>query len=937
MEFENPVKNAIVKNISDRNVIFVFPTETSAQLWADWTIENSEVTGFSAVPMERFTAWDTFKGKAIKAQKQDKDSVPSMMRKIFTSWLIDQNRQGHFFRNLIMPEYAGNASSFEDWISSLLPSLKMWKDFYDDPNYKKIAEEKNLNASDDEDRDYLELYRRYSDFLDENNLFDPAWEQPPFEADGHKYIIMFPEILQDFQQYRKILSNTPDIELVSVPKNVTKEYKSFFYPNARIELHAVAEYLRKVHDEDGIDWKDIAINVPEMENYGSYLNRELDLYEIPHSMRYSKPLSSNGAGSFFSQLQDCVTSDFSFASVKSLLLNNEIPWKNPERIQNLIHFGKENNCLVSFNYQNQHFDVWEKSFEKPKDWTVKTDPEKTEEFQELWTFYRQLKSSIEKLVKAESFDDIHKKYSVFRETYFDKEKFSDMPMSDKILSRCITELCNLVDLEKEFPKYKVSSPYKFFVNDISNTEYLAQSETSGVQVFPYRAAAASPFKVHLILNAGQDSLSVSKLYRQLSFLSETKRNLLKEIKFEESSFKNEFSDIDPTEDFIKLYTLSAENQILFTSCEKTFGGYAFPNGFLKTEEIKDFKKKEFVFENEKNGFENWKSFQKMNDEKENFDSESLKDKIKSVVCAYGISKGEQNPKINVNQTALKDFFFCPRYWILNDILKLSEEELETELLDPFAKGNINHLIFQNFCTALKEKNLKLSAPEGTLPEEYMEILRRSTEEAIRKFKKSAMTNELLLGEHEKILADILPAITEFSKTFEGFTVKHTEKSLTVNMNEKFYFYGKIDCILSDDNGELTIIDFKSSKAPKNLEIDESNPEELPDFQLEMYDYLCGNTEEEKLSESENCGFFVLKDQSFTMTKGKLPDSEEETSDRNDSFENVKKLLLEKSFEYVDKIEKMDFSIDDELVTYEKCASCAMRTVCRKHFTVSGRK
>ena len=62
--------------------------------------------------------------------------------------------------------------------------LALWKKYVDRQGAKPDAE----------DQDLSELYNRYKAFLDENGFFDPAWETPPFDANGKKYFIFFPEI-----------------------------------------------------------------------------------------------------------------------------------------------------------------------------------------------------------------------------------------------------------------------------------------------------------------------------------------------------------------------------------------------------------------------------------------------------------------------------------------------------------------------------------------------------------------------------------------------------------------------------------------------------------------------------------------------------------------------------------------------------------------------
>ena len=438
----NLIEITLKENIKNPKAIFVFPTQTAAELWSDKIIFISDV---SAVAMNRFLAWDTFKGQSIKSMHQNKTSIPSAMRQIFAANLISQNAQNPFLKNLIIPEYAKTAAGFTNWICSLLPSLKNWKTKF----------ENNHQNPDDEDLDLLTLYEKYSNFLEKNNFFDPAWETPPFQKDGNKYFIFFPEILSDYSEYEAILKSSEDISIINIPNNYNQIADVQFFSNSRIELKNIADFCRKIHEDKNnpISWDDIAISVPNMETYGLYLDRELTLAQIPHLMRYAKPLSSVGAGGLFNQLKQCANSNFSYNSITALILNSELPWKDKNAIKQLIEFGKNNHCICSFTYNNELIDVWEASFkENPKE-------------EIAHNFYKILKKDIQNLNNSKTFSEVRDRYFNLRNDLFDMNQCSKQ--ADLILSRCISELGSLLDLEEDFPEIcKVASPFDFFTNYI---------------------------------------------------------------------------------------------------------------------------------------------------------------------------------------------------------------------------------------------------------------------------------------------------------------------------------------------------------------------------------------------------------------------------------------------------------------------------------------
>ena len=80
------------------------------------------------------------------------------------------------------------------------------------------------------------------------------------------------------------------------------------------------------------------MNIPDLETYRPYLERELTKYCVPFVIRAGYPLIKNTAGQVFAEIQKCYDSDFSYDSVRALILDEYIPWKEEfsQVRQNLI-------------------------------------------------------------------------------------------------------------------------------------------------------------------------------------------------------------------------------------------------------------------------------------------------------------------------------------------------------------------------------------------------------------------------------------------------------------------------------------------------------------------------------------------------------------------------------------------------------------------------
>ncbi|WP_178842934.1 PD-(D/E)XK nuclease family protein [uncultured Treponema sp.] len=981
----NLVEQVLKENIKNQNVIFVFPTEIAAAMWADRAIF---VTDCKAVALERFLAWDKFKGQAVRSENQDKTSVPSVMRQIFVARLIEENAENPFFKSLIAREYSKTAEGFAGWIASILPKLAMWKDYFEKKSLKN-------GEKDDEDEDLLVLYEKYSEFLNKYNFFDPAWEKPPFKNNGNRYFIFFPEINSDWEEYKNILESAKDfISIVNVPDlsesagvadvsgdgagEVPEGVEVKFFSNARVEIKNLANRLFELHHRENLAWDSMAVSVPDMVHYGAYIDSELDLMEIPHVTRFSRVLSGTPAGNFFNQLKDCISSKNSYESVKNLLLNDSLPWKDLETAKKLIAFGQENHCICSYVYNGENFDVWEKSFEdvKHRDFEVEN-------------FYKTLKNCLRKFSLAKSFDAIRTAYFEFRTRFFDMEKCS--VTADKILGRCVSELGGLIDLEKQYD-CSLPSPFNFFVEQLGSKKYLEQAENSGVQIYEYKTAACAPFDAHLIVDSSQASLNVS--YRDFSFLNENKRKKLLNR-----------DELNVSEKFIWLYRLNSLKQTAYFTCaERTLDAYAQPVSCLKVNDLRRESDENVLFgqnpynsekrwfcggenaefpakitEIQSESFNNWLKFQKTDFETGGMagiaGGAQRAEKAASAVAELNFkpsdSSGGRENSIYVSKSLLSRFFDCPRKWLFScREMDLREQDNAAVLLDRYSAGNLYHKILELYLNELKAQNLVLQIEGGVLEPQlepqYEEILEKSIDEAINfdgsgSEKNCFLKKELLRTTRPAIEKTIFNFVKKFTAVFNNCMVENCEESLKIQDDElNFTFNGRTDCLLKDcENGQFYLVDFKNSDyaVPKNLYLEEPEGGEesegensgenavektdlpleeqnLPDFQMPSYTWLLEKQENICI---QNGAFFSINEanvfpvfgdemQRRACLKKEIPDC--------DQFKKTTEKVIECVKEYVRRINLGDFRPNDKVQDYKRCSGCEYNSICRRTFNVA---
>ena len=975
----NPVETILLENAGRSGAVFVFPTDVAASRWADQALRLSDG---GAVAMNRFIAWDTFKGDSIRSRKQGRRSIPRPLRTIFVSRLIRENAErlgrgeAPVFTSLIRGEWADQAGGFTGWLAGLLPQLGSWFSKTTGLPAAQIAGSaaaKITAGFEGDDRDLYTFALRYAQFLEAHGLFEPAWETPPFDDTGREYFIFFPESLSDYSEYRELLESSGHVRPVRAPESGGERSGVFFYTNSRSEIAEAALYIRALHEREGVPWDSIVVSIPGAEAYEPYVLREFVNRNIPFVSRTGKPLAEYPAGRFFSAVADCAARGFAFSALAGLLLNRRLPWKDGAVIQSLIDFGINNNCITSWVEETdkgeQPVNVWEDALANP---LGGIDPEARQ-------FFSGLKRRIAALRGAASFAELRKQYFSFRERFFDMDQC--LPETDLVLSRCVSELMGLVELEKDFPGVPAPDPFMFFVEYLGELMYLAQQPDSGVVILPYRTAAPAPFECHVILGASQDNLSA--VFTRLGFLPRGKREKLGA------------ADEDASAAFINLHQFNSRRPAAFFCSEHTFSGYAIPHSRLGTalkarqrygedgeyaaQFSADLYRAESAFyaslhsarqgggavfppllhENQKRGFEEWRSRrQGAVDSAGKWEPGTI---LPAFIRERFCGEGPLADKLSVSASSLQPYYRCSLQWLFERAFGLANAQVEAGLMDESIPGLVYHAALNLFFTELKESGAVLLPPvfsaEGrgdvpALPAQYRELLGRSLDTVFASLPRlpprgrqemSALTARLLRAERGEFHERLENCLAVFLAYFSGHRVIGSETVYRAE-RDSYFLNGTVDCMLEDlredseNSGATIIVDFKLRRLPDRDDCTGEGENGLAHFQLPMYLNLA---EENEGRPVHTALFFsvvaaepevVFGTIRHVKTGDLLPKKEAQRIDRESGrFQQVMNEFEEKTGRFAAETGSAAFSVFDP--GNEQCGGCAYHRVCRTMYKI----
>ncbi|MDR3343077.1 MAG: PD-(D/E)XK nuclease family protein [Treponema sp.] len=981
------VLNIISEAIHTRSSRFVFPSETAASRWA-W--KTCGLTGVRSVALNRFLSWDRFKEQVIRARVQDTEPVSPGVRKLFVETLVRKNARAAQsakagqgvssqtgspnqevlpdssvaalpFRALIPVQFAEEGTIFAGQIAAILPSLSLLK----------TRQEATAYLPDEEDRDFAILEREYAEFLKRHGLFEPSWERPLLGDTAYHYYLFFPEAIKDFTEYEAILRAAPAIHLVNIAATKPPAPLSC-YDSSRGEIRATVLEIRRLHAAAGIPYEDMAISVPDLEALEPYMVRELSLYNIPVHCRLGQPLADHGTGRLFPLIQNCVDHNFSFTALKSLVLNERLPWAYPVLNRGLIEFGIKNNCVSAYHEKDRMVDVWTEAF--------RTSPRE----ERLRQYYEALKSALIAITTSRNFTEIRTRYLAFRGRTWERsgdtpakeaveDRKPDTAVSydrapgffsrdncsvegDEVLARCMEELSTLVQLEEDYPDCIPALPFSFYRSVLQEKRYVPAPEGPGVHLFPYQEAAAAPFACHFVLNASQDAATV--LYQPLKFLRQDKRKRLG------------ITDIDASAVFFRLYQLEVPGTVTpytrISASAETFSGWAIPHSFFsgnkldapalppdpfvlerdwwaaggsvskgmagKTGAAVQFPPRLFSIQHA--GFDRWRTILggssaapfnllKTPFPPDGYYAQIVNERI-TLKQRRALPDNHSSLLLKVSATDMNNFFKCPALWFYRKICGLAVFSLEAKLLDDTSLGNLYHEILRKLFTHIRVEGGYFN-PKRL--QDYGSWIRQHTDEAAHQYSafQGPLAVPLLVSQSAAIAKRLLLLLKTEVKYFAGFSVGGLELALEL-IQEGVLLNGKLDRVSVSPDDEPCIIDYKTGLTPTQRASIETADSPLTDFQIPMYIKLY----EEKTGVTVGGAFFMsINNHDITAVvgspRGKRGLSREAYQPTLDALET-----------YLGRFDQalggLDFSSKE--IRFTNCLSCDYKNICRTTFSLN---
>ncbi|MDR2486177.1 MAG: PD-(D/E)XK nuclease family protein [Treponema sp.] len=960
MNHRHTILEYITEALPDRRAAFVFPSAVPAQFWARAAAEAA----LKPITPARFIAWDTFKARCLSVNRAGKEAINRAVRTLFASNLLRENarKDTPFLTDYINPAYAAFYGSFISALSKLLPGLERVLGHCD-------------AAGVQEDSYFADLRRiqeRYRDFLDAHRLYEPAWNRAAFTPSEDRWLLFFPELAEDWDEYREELNALAEqgeggpvkivpLEAIAPPhyrnqgaseeaiKAILGEYEGRFiqFASAGEEYRWLALTIRRLLDEGGLSLEDIAVSFPGAES--ERLMQVFRLYDLPAGLRHGRPLTEYPGGRVFAALAACPGTKWSFRSLKNLLLDKAFPWKDTLLINALMDFGLRYRCVSGFTQGRQEIDVWERTFEYHP-------------VSEIADFYKKLKNDILAIVNARSFSDLAYKWHLFRDCFFDAPAFN--PKVNAILSQAVKGLNELIQIEARFPMLSEKNSgggkvFPVFQAYIQEQTYVYQSGHQGIPIYDYKVAAGISPAVHFMINMNQED-AAAVYTGGAFFLREDRKSLLG------------IQDRDISGEFIQAYRFSAAFPV-FTMSLKTYNGPAIPHRGLSEQlgeplsgdtlrfpadpyrveaslEGEPAAHNSLVYPSEiqRLGWQALKTLRKppcagdfrtnpIEDRDLRFALQKRLGTQTSFRKVHGVYPIDREEVLRLTPTDLNKYIACPFKWVLQRGLLIREKQTGIETVDQQDLGILYHRILERLFMRIKQERGRfrredISAYKIYLIEETQEALAeaRSAEGAFQESIYAMLENRIVAAlsdylESDKAIlnrAEILGAEYPLRKIYSP-----TEPLLT----------GIADLVLAYEDGGLILTDFKTGLLPAKKDIHAEERDAPENVQMAAYIAMLENRHAaadqdggDKPKAVKTARFYSIDKRTYLQVV-----SEKEENEKK----HIPRTAYEKEVAAVDKVfaavwEAMNrgsYQIPKNPKP-DICGTCKVSSVCRIPFT-----
>lgn len=867
------MKGAIFASLREREIVTIFPTEIARRYWINrFVMEEKE----GVLRLDSTLAWDAFKGKFLP--KQSEIPANNLIRELFVlQFLRDEVAcrplKWFWYRNY--PEERENLASA---IRLLISSLKELEDIENLPeNYRHDAE---LIKG---------LYRQ---FLQERGLYDPLFLAPSvenFSETEQHFRLFFPEVCRGWREFSQMENFPPLLEIITVGEGENLPTLELF-ANELMEVREKLNFIKELV-EKGTDYSEIVISVGDLERVKPYLEHEAALRGIPLTVIKGDSPLRYGPGKFFSRLANLYTSNFSPAAMRSLLLEQQVGWKEYSTHTSFLEKGIEYN--VTRGAISDSSDEWV--------WKLGAAQENN-----LLEWYRTLKRGVIALMQASNMGELFRALFALQDFLLLPEGFAlHGEVNHKVYLFIIDLFTGVGESLKICQMEKVDNLFQFLLKYVGKQNYIENRPILGVAIYDYKVAVGIAPPYHLLIGCNQRSTEIRGLPLPL----------LHESYMERDDEENE------SEIFLNHYHYSGE-RVSFSSAKLLFGGESTLVPIWFTGRVTDATydpSKDLIMGEEWEWAGRKGAMTTPYEHQRGWLEQAKKTAFTLPTFDLAIKRGffslwersvNKEGLLRLSATQIDAYNDCPFKWISNYLFKIRKGNYDTLSIDHLRVGQLLHKVIATFFTKIKTFDFSKS-------DSYLSLIEKIALQEFEAYRKRPYSSPdtTLLYLKQRHSEELKKFIEMEGKYFDNYTSYGLELSIEmVNREEGYLLMGIIDRVATQEE-LVAVIDFKKGEAPTKAKF----KDKYPTFQLPVY---------AKLLQSQGDHHKVDIGTFYSFSKGsyRFLWKAEEGEWRDTLLQALETTIGQ-------MIEELKEGAIGATPSIEACSLCDYRQVCRRRFAL----
>lgn len=494
-----PLGADIRQHLGEPDTIFVFPSQDSADSWAQALVKSEAC---KAVALDRFFGFENFlRHCATLREHEDFRTVQQIDRWAWALEVLDNRagtsdpERGLPLKRLLPPEETSTMHLSR--LVGLIPGL------YEVEALKR-AEGAIRTVSYDFLREEFEeiesLARNYRNYLDRNHLFDGhlAPHVLPAEVKVRAY-----GLKEDFTRLG-LIADTQNSQLAFpniVPHGDVrgKAFNSYEYYEFDSFLAEIASVFTEISKEieQGLDPEDIAISVCRLNaQKAAWIRQAAEDVGIPVSIRWGEPLSLTAFGRLLHAIQNAAREGLTLDSLDAFSAIESIKSRNPEGWNALRDTALRAHIPSPSPNASYVHRLWKESGQ-----IGLCTPSCAQMYQRLW-------QDITGIARAESFPQLYAQVLGFLEHWVDTSRFSANVHTDRSMRMALDELQSWMEREDAMQRGPFL-PFELYMTALGTKSYIPLLEGNAVHVYDFKTASGLAAISQYVVGASRAGLASS--------------------------------------------------------------------------------------------------------------------------------------------------------------------------------------------------------------------------------------------------------------------------------------------------------------------------------------------------------------------------------------------------------------------------------------------